>query len=445
MLTIKQHIKETVSLAYPVMIGQLGIIAMGVVDSLYVGRIGAAPLAASALGNGIFILIMVIGIGVSYAVSPLVSIASGAGKNEDFRNIFHQSFIVNFILSVILAVLTYFASGILFLLNQPAAVVGYAAGYTKILGISLIPFMVFQTYKQFIEGFFLTKPAMIIVISANVINAFAGWLFIYGNWGFPKGELNGAGIATLCSRIFMMAAMILYCRRSVYFKKYDISFKNLHPDFKLIKKILSLGLPSGMQYFFEVCAFTSAAVIVGWFGEKQLAAHQIVLNLSSISYMAILGISAASAIRVGSFVGKGDIAGTRKAGFVSLILAASLMAVSGSVLIMFKNYLPNLYIHNQEVISIASRLIVIVAILQVFDGTQSVGIGILRGITDVKIPTVITFIAYWLIALPSAFILSTVANLKVEGVWLGLMAGLFFAAAMLTGRFYKRSKKLIEF
>lgn len=444
MYSIKEHIKQTFKLAYPVMIGQLGIIAMGVVDSLYVGRIGAVPLAASALGNGMFILIMVVGLGVSYAVSPLVSIAAGAGKNENFRNLFQQSFIVNLLLSIFLMLITYFASDILFLLNQPPAVAAYAAGYTKILGISLIPFMVFQTYKQFIEGFFVMKPAMVIVITANVINAFAGWLFIYGNWGFPKGELNGAGIATLCSRCFMMCAMIFYSSRNKYFKEYDVNFKKLTIDIVLIKKILSLGLPSGIQYFFEVCAFTFAAVIVGWYGEKQLAAHQIVLNLSSITYMAILGISSSAAIRVGSFVGKKDIEQTRRAGLVALAMAALLMAFSGAVFISLRNFLPHLYIKNPDVISIASNLLMIAAFSQMFDGAQAVGIGILRGITDVKIPTLITFVAYWLIALPVAYILSTYAKLQVAGVWLGLMTGLVFASVMLGARFIRRSKKVIE-
>ena len=444
MLSYKEHIKQTINLAYPVMIGQLGIISMGVVDSMFVGRIGSAPLAASALGNGFFVLIMVIGLGVSYAVSPLVSISAGAGKHDQFKNLFQQSYIINFLLSIFLMTLTYFASDLLFLLNQPPEVAKYAAGYTKIIGISLVPLMVFQTHKQFIEGFFVMKPAMVIVIAANFINAFAGWLFVYGNLGFPRWELNGAGIATLCSRIFMMAAMIFYCRRNEYFVKYKVNMKKLKPDFNLIKKILSLGLPSGMQYFFEVCAFTFAAVIVGWLGEKQLASHQIVLNLSSIAYMAILGISSSAAIRVGSFVGQKDTGETRKAGFVALQLAFMFMFIVGCIYILFSKNLPELYIKDAAVIAITSKLIWISAFSQLFDGTQAVGVGILRGITDVKIPTIITFIAYWVVALPTAYILSFPAGMGVTGVWLGLMAGLTFSATMLSTRFYIRSKRTIE-
>lgn len=443
MLSIKEHIKQTVSLAVPVMIGQLGYIAMGVVDSLLVGRVGPVPLAASALGNGLFILILVVGLGVSYAVSPLVSISAGANKTDEFRKIFQQSFIVNVILSFALFLVSFFSANILFYLNQPPEVAKYAVQYTRILSISIVPLMIFQTYKQFIEGFSLMKPAMIIILMANIVNACIGWILIYGNFGMPRLELNGAGTATLCSRIFMMTVLIFYVANRSDFKKMGIDLKSIKPDFRLIKKILALGLPSGLQYFFEVGSFTAAAIIVGWLGTNALASHQIALNLASITYMAILGISSSSAIRVGGYVGKNDISGTRKAGFVSLALAASLMAVSGLIFILFKDSLPLLYIKNAEVIKITSKLILIAAFFQVFDGTQAVGLGVLRGITDVKIPTVITFIAYWIIALPLAYLFSFPLHMGIEGVWIGISSGLIFSAIMLTFRFHIRSKKTI--
>jgi multidrug resistance protein, MATE family len=440
MLSIKDHIKQTISLALPVVIGQLGYIIMGVVDSVYVGRIGAAPLAASALGNGLFFLILVVGLGVSYAISPIVAILVGGGKTSEYRNIFHQSFIVNLVIGFILMVLTFLFSGILYHLGQPIEVTQYAVSYTRILGISIIPVMVFQTYKQFIEGFSIMKPAMYITLFANIINALMGLVMIYGNLGMPRLELSGAGIATFSSRIFMMIAMIVYVVKNEKFRAFEINLKNMKLDFKQMKKLLSLGLPSGMQYFFEVGAFTAAAVIVGWLGTYQLAAHQIALNLASITYMTMVGISSAAAIRVGNFVGKKDIMGTRKAGFVALGLAFSIMSVCGVCFVLLKNVLPALYIDDSAVIKITADLLLIVAFFEIFDGTQAVALGVLRGITDVKLPTIITFVAYWVVALPLGYLLGFPLGFGVQGVWIGLSVGLIVSATMLTLRFILRSK-----
>ncbi len=443
MYSIKEHIKSTLNLAYPVMIGQLGYIMMQVVDSMMVGGLGDVPLAAASVANGLFILILIIGIGVSYAVTPLVAISLGAGKNSECEIIFKQSIFVNIILGIILLVVTYYCSGLIKYFNQPLPVSKQAISYSKILGYSIVPIMFFQTYKQFIEGLSFTRPAMVITIIANVINAAINWILVYGHYGFPKLELNGSGWATFTSRLFMAIAIIWYVKNSKHFKQFDLSLKLHKINLRVIKKILDLGLPSAFQYVFEVGAFSSAIVMIGWLGTKQLAAHQIAINLASISYMAILGISSAGAIRVGSAVGKQDVNEVRKAGFTAILLGASVMACFGIIFISLKKFLPTLYIHDQDVISIASYLLIIAAIFQIFDGTQAVGIGVLRGLTDVKGPTVITFLAYWIIALPIGYILGFIFKLNVIGVWIGFLVGLSASAIMLTLRFNKKSKALI--
>ncbi|HEY6625554.1 MAG TPA: MATE family efflux transporter, partial [Ignavibacteriaceae bacterium] len=293
MIHLKKHIVSTFQLAYPVIIGQLGIIMMGVVDSLMVGKLGAAPLAASALGGSSAFIVLIIGIGVSYAVTPLVAIAVGAGRFEDCGIYFRQSLLVNSILSIIIAVIIYFAADLIKYFDQPKEVQNQAVDYMRIIGLSSIPLLLFQTYKQFIEGLSIMRPAMIITLIANLVNVFANWLLIYGNLGFPALGLNGAGWATFASRAFMALALMGFVMNNKFFKKYDVSFHFKSINWTVIKKILSLGLPSGIQYFFEVGAFSFAVVMVGWLGTKQLAAHQIAINLASISFMAVLGISVA--------------------------------------------------------------------------------------------------------------------------------------------------------
>lgn len=440
---LKKHISRTFQLAYPVIIGQLGIIMMGVVDSLMVGKLGAAPLAASSLGSGIAFIIMIIGIGLSYAGTPLVAIAVGAGKFGECGIYFRQTLLVNSVASIIIAVIIFFASDLIQYLNQPEEVQKQAVSYMKIIGLSAIPLLLFQSYKQFIEGLSVMRPAMIITLLANLVNVFANWVMIYGNLGFPALGLDGAGWATFASRLFMSLALMGFVMNNKYFKQFDVSFHYRSINWPVIKKILSLGLPSGFQYFFEVGAFSFAVVMVGWLGTNQQAAHQIAINLASISFMAVLGISVAGSIRVGNFVGMKDIAETRRAGFTASLLGVSIMLVSGIIFITFRDFLPTLYVNDEVVISYASSLLIIAALFQLSDGIQAVGIGILRGLTDVKIPTAITFIAYWIVGLPVGYLLGFNFELGVQGVWIGLLMGLTTSAILLTLRFNSRSKHII--
>ena len=445
MTQLKKHIFSTFQLAYPVIIGQLGIIMMGVVDSLMVGRLGAAPLAAASLGNSLAFILLIIGIGVSLAVTPLVAIAVGANRYEDCGVYFRQSLLVNSALSLIIVVAVYFVADFISYLDQPLEVQYQAKSFMRILGISSIPLMVFQTYKQFIEGLSVMRPAMIIALLANIINVFGNWVLVFGNLGFPALGLNGSGWATFASRLFMALAIMGYVMNNKFFKQYDVSFHYRSINWPVIKKILSLGLPSGFQYFFEVGAFSFAVIMVGWLGTKQLAAHQIAINLASISFMAVLGISVAGSIRVGNAVGMKDIVETRRAGFTASLLGASIMFVAGVIFVLFRNFLPTLYVSDEVVISYASSLLVIAALFQISDGTQAVGIGILRGLTDVKIPTAITFIAYWIVGLPVGYLLGFTFELGVQGVWIGLLLGLTTSAIMLTLRFNSRSRRIVKF
>jgi len=437
------HIKNTLRLSYPVIIGQLGFIMMGVVDSLMVGNIGATPLAAASLANSLFLVILVIGIGISYAITPLVAIAVGANKFSDCGVIFRQALIVDMVFGILLMLFVFVCSGFLIYLNQPPEVVKLATSYLNILGFSILPVMLFQTYKQFIEGLSIMRPAMVLTILANFINAFVNWVLIYGNLGFPAMGLDGAGWATFSSRLFMGIGLMWFVMSSSQFSQYDVTFHFRKINVKVIKKLLGLGLPSAFQYIFEVGAFSFAAIMIGWLGTKQLAAHQIAINLASISFMCALGVSAAGSIRVGNAVGKQDVKEIRRAGFSAILVGQGMMASFGIIFIIFQKFLPTLYIDDQTVISLASSLLKIASIFQIADGTQAVGIGILRGLTDVKGPTVITFIAYWILGLPIGYVLGFMFDMSVQGVWVGLLIGLTASATMLTLRFNKKSRQRV--
>lgn len=441
---IKKEILSTLKLAYPIVIGQLGIIMMGVVDSLMVGRLGPVPLAAASLGNSLIFLILIIGIGSSVVLSPLIAILLGGNRENECGVYFRQALIVNFSLSVLMLAVILLGVNFIKYLSQPKEVTDSAIVYMQIVGVSSISLMIYQTYKHFIEGFSFMKPAMLITLTANIINAFTNWILIFGEMGFPRLELKGAAWATLISRLFMMIVIMIYVIYHKRFRHFDLSFHFRNIDFKVINKIIRLGLPSGFQSFFEVGAFSFAVIMIGWIGANELAAHQIAINLASISFMGVLGISQAASIRVGNALGEKNISNIRRAGFTGIILGASLMGFAGIIFIAFHNLLPKLYISDTNVITIASQLIIIAALFQLSDGTQAVGIGILRGLTDVKGPTIITFIAYWVISLPAGYLLGFPLNLGVNGVWIGLLIGLTVSAIFLTIRFNYKSKHLVD-
>jgi MATE family multidrug resistance protein len=440
----KFHIKETLKLAYPVTIGQLGHIMLGVVDSIMVGKVGAVPLAASSLVNGLVFLIVVFGLGMSLAITPLVAIAKGREDHKQCGIILRQALLINSTLALFLNGLIYILADMIFYLNQPLEVAIQAASYAKILSFSILPFMTFQSYRQFIEGLYYTKPAMYISIIANLFNAFGNWVFIYGNLGFPAYGLDGAGYSTFFTRLFIALAMMLYVISSKRFKDYDPTFRFRNINWGVIQRLFSIGIPSGFQHFFEVGAFAFSAVMIGWLGSNQLAAHQIAMSMASITFMSILGISAAGTIRVGNALGRENLKEVRYAGFGALFLAGSIMGTFGIIFIIFRNVLPTFYIENTEVVQIASVLIIVAALFQISDGTQAVGLGILRGITDVRVPTLITLIAYWILGIPAGYLLGFTFDKGVLGIWIGLLIGLTVAAFFFTLRFHWKTKPKIE-
>ena len=444
---MKKHIAETIKLAIPVSIGQLGHIMMGVIDSLMVGRVGTDQLAASALVNSLFFLVVVLGLGMTMAITPLVAIAKGRKDDDECGIILRQSLVVNLVFSVVLLVLVFLGADMIKYMDQTPRVTEYAESYMKILAFSVIPFLGFQVYRQFLEGISLVKPPMYIAIFSNTFNALFNWVFIYGHFGFDAMGLDGAGVSTLLSRIIMVAIIIVYVIKAKGLQKYDPSLRFRKLDWKLMKKIIHIGLPSGFQYFLEIAAFSFSAVMIGWLGAAALAAHQIAMNLAAVSYMIILGISAAGTIRVGNAVGQKDRGEVRKAGFTALVLADIVMFGFAIIFILFRYQLPQLYVENEAVIKLASSLLIIASLFQLFDGLQATAVGILRGLTDVKLPLIISFCSYWLIGLPVGYYLGFVHNLGTLGVWVGFLVGLICVGISLTFRFNYLTKrgKLYQF
>lgn len=435
----KEHIRRLFVIAYPVMLSHLGHIAVGVADSVMVGQLGAVPLAAVSLANSIFILALMFGIGISYGLTPLVASADGKGQVRRIARLLKHSLLINVVFGLLLFGVLIAVIPFLYQLDQPAEVVARATPYLWVVGASMLPFMFFQGYKQLIEGLGHTRQAMVITLLANGLNVGLNYVFIFGKLGFPEMGLVGAGWATLISRIVMAALMAVFFYKSERFAQYRRSVEGYKK--KIFRKLLNLGVPMGFQYIFEVGAFSGAAIMVGWIGANALAAHQIAINLASISYMVASGFAAAATVRVGNQLGRGQLRGMRDAGFISFGLVVLMMLCFAATFIAGQHFFPSLYIENEQVIQMAGTLLVIAAFFQISDGIQVVGLGTLRALEDVKVPTLITLVAYWVIGIPGGYLLAFHAGLGVQGVWWGLLAGLTVAAVLLSWRFWRLSRR----
>ena len=439
----KPHVRPNFLLAYPVMLSMLGQVMTGVADSVMVGWTGAIPLAASSFANIFFVIPLFFGVGVTYAITPLV--AQAEGSNEQFKIVdtLKNGSLINLITALVLVLIIFSIQPFMGFMGQPAEVVSLAIPYLSIIAISIIPTMIFQTYRQFAEGLQRTRMAMVIVIGCNLLNVLLNYLLIFGKLGFPELGLNGAGWATLISRTMMALSMMLYILWGKKFLPYREGFSVGGYSLVLIKKMLHIGLPAGSQFIFETAAFGFSAIMMGWIGTTALAAHQIAINLATISYMTTSGLGAAATIRVGNFHGQRDTYNLRASAFAMIWMAVCIMALWALLFIIGRFYLPTLYIDELEVIELTASLLIIAAFFQLSDGIQVVTAGALRGLQDVKIPSLLILGAYWAIALPLGYVLAFPLKMGPTGIWIGLFIGLTLTAAAMIVRFHRLSRNTL--
>ena len=425
------------------MLGQLGHVLVGLVDNLMIGQLGPAPLAAVSLGNSMVFIALSLGIGFSFAITPLIAEADGAGDIQRGRSYFHHGAILCTINGILLFIALLIAKPVLYYLDQPPEVVELAIPYLNIVAFSMIPLMIFQAFKQFADGLSQTKYAMYATLIANVVNVVFNYLLIYGIWIFPRLELEGAAIGTLISRFFMLWFVweILRCKKK--FAEYFKWGKKESLNSDVFKRLLNLGFPTALQMLFEVGIFTATVFLAGLLGTNPQAANQIALNLVSMTFMIAVGLGVTATIRVGNQKGLANFKDLRRIAMSTFLLVFLIEAVFALGFILLKDWLPTFYLDNVEVILLAAQLLVIAALFQLSDGLQVVILGALRGLQDVRIPTIICFISYWIIGFPVSWYFGKAENLGSMGIWLGLLAGLSASALMLYIRFHYLSKKLI--
>ena len=435
------------------MLGMLGHTFVAFADNVMVGQLGTAELAAVSLGNSFIFIAMSLGIGFTTAITPLVAEADSSNNISSGKKAFKHGLLLSSILSVILFLIILLSKPLLNIMDQPEEVVELAIPYLDIVALSLIPLIVFQALKQFSDGLSNTKYPMYATILANVINIILNYLLIFGSFGFPKLGIVGAAIGTLISRIIMVYFLWMIFKSRSKFKAYitNLNFRKIEKTISI--KLFNLGFPSALQMFFEVGIFTAAIWLSGVLGKNPQAANQIALNLSSMTFMVGIGLSVAAMVRIGNQKGLNDFITLRRIAFSIFFLTLLIEIIFATFFLVFREWLPTLYLDqydltnfkdNSEVILLASKLLLVAAFFQIFDGLQVVILGALRGLQDVKIPALITFISYWIVGFPICYYLGLYTNLKSVGIWIGLFTGLFLASILLYIRFNYLSKKLIK-
>ena len=454
-MVLSNYTKEfryNLRLASPVILGMLGHTFVSFIDNVMVGQLGAAELAAVSLGNSFIFIAMSLGIGFSTAITPLVAEADTEKNFTKGKSVFKHGFFLCTVMGIILFLLLLLAKPLMTVMDQPEEVVVLAIPYLDLVAFSLVPLIVFQAFKQFSDGLSLTKYPMYATLLANILNVAINYVLIFGKFGFPQLGIVGAAVGTLVSRFVMLFFLWWLLAKRDKSSEYVTNIKFFTLSSQPIKKLINLGLPSAMQMFFEVAVFTVAIWLSGILGKNAQAANQIALNLASMTFMVAMGLSVASMIRVGNQKGLKDYINLRRIA-ESIFFVGTIFAVIFAIcFVLFHDYLPYLYVNLDdateigdinEVIKIASTLLLAAAVFQISDSIQVIVLGALRGLQDVKIPTLITFIAYWVVGFPISYFLGKEEAYGSLGIWMGLLAGLTSAAILLYLRFNYLTKRII--
>ena len=440
----KRYYKDILRLAGPVILTQAGQILVQLIDNAMVGQLGTLPLAAVSFSGTVFNMLFMLAMGMTFGLTPLVGEMYATSNHRVSASYLQNSILLYGGMGVIVFTLMMGMIPVMPYMGQPADVVAAAIPYYKYVAWSVLPFMIFAAFKQFLEGVGNTKVAMAIVITSNVINVIFNWLFIYGKWGFPEMGAAGAGLATLISRILTPILIITYFWRRDSFHRYFTLFSMKNFSWTRVKSLIRVGWPISLQMFMEISAFALTGIMMGWIGTVEIAANQIASIISNLAFMILIAISSSVTICVSHAYGRrnfGEIKLYARAGYRLGLMWNGIIAI---IFLITRNYLPLIFNTDPEVVRLASVLLLFVALFQIPDGLQSISIGILRGIQDVKIIILIAFVSYIVISLPVGYLCAFVLGMGAAGLWVGLIFGLTAAAVMGISRYRRQMKKNIN-
>ena len=441
-LTWRDELRATLRLAVPVSAVEIGLMLMGSVDTMFVGRVSGTALAAVAMGHAYLWVVAILGIGILMALDPLVSQAQGAGDEVALARGIQRAFVLVLPLTVLGSVLLMFGEGFLAFLRQPPEVIPLAARFARASIPGLLPLYAFIVLRLALQARHRLAPVVTAIVVANVVNVALNYVLVFGKLGAPNLGPVGSAWANSVSRwvMFLVLLATVWPEMRPYLRPVRADAFAPRP----LLRMLGIGIPIAIQYELEVNAFAVVAVMMGWIGATQMAAHQVSINLAALTFMVPLGVSAAAAVNVGRAVGRGDAAATRRAAGAGLAIGVGFMALSGLTMLAVPGLLARVYTAEPEVLAVAAALIPLAGLFQVFDGTQVVAVGILRGTGDTRTPMVINVLGFWLLGVPVSYYLGVRAGYGPVGLWTGFVVGLAAVAVFLLLRVRMRLARRVD-
>lgn len=441
----RTHFTQTLSLSVPLVGIQLAQAAIGITDTLMVGRLGAAELAALALATAFFFTLFIVGLGLTQAVLPLAAEAQGAEDPIMLRRTIRMGFWVASGYTVLAIAILFNTEAILLFAGQTPETVRFASGYIGIAKWALLPMLLFMNLRAFYTVLDCANVMFAINILGVLANIALNYMFIFGNWGAPELGVEGAAVATLGTAVLTLAGMVLLSLFDKRMKNFEIYGRFWRVDIEILRRIIRLGFPIGMTLLAEVGLFAAATILVGRIGTLELAAHGIVMQLASLSFMVPLGLSNVATTRVALAYGRRNVEDLRRAAYATIILAVGFSGAAALVFLAVPTPLISIFLNaaredTAAVVALAIPYLFLAALFQLVDGTQAVAAGALRGMQDTRVPMVIAIISYWIVGLGSGYVLAFPLGLGGEGVWMGLALGLAVAAILLTARFVMRDR-----
>ena len=441
---LRDELRPLLALAGPVIISELGWMAMGLVDTAMVGRVSAEAMGALSVGTHTYFVFAMFGMGVLLGLDPLVSQAWGAGRRDEAHRGLVQGVFLSVVLGAVLMSVLWAISGHLSLLGIDAAVLPDAIAYMDVVAWGVIPLLLFAAARRYLQGMGVVRPVMIVVLVANVVNVFANWALIFGHLGFPAMGAVGSAWATTVSRVFLLAGLFGFVWWHDRANGSGLLSVSWGPDLALLRYIVRLGLPAATQLVLEGGVFTAATLLAARLDPTALAAHQIALGAAAFAFMVPLAISSAGAVRVGQGLGAGEPVRAKAAGWVALFAGGSFMVLSALSFLTIPRLLLSVFTDELAVIAVGVGLLRIAAAFQLFDGVQVVATGILRGSGDTRTSMLTSVFAYWVLGLPLAWLFGFTLDYGVDGLWVGLTGGLVFAAFALVTAWVRRTRRLPE-
>ena len=430
------ELKQIAIIALPIIAAQLLQIGMGVIDTLMAGRIDALSIAAIAMGASIWFFVMLIGVGVMLALTPIISQHIGANNHPLIREELRQGFWLSLLTGIVMLLLALTLAMIMPVLGIEPEIIPAASNYILWVSWSLPFSLIYLVPRTFNDANGNTMPMLWIQLLLLPLNVLGNYVFMYGNFGFPVMGASGAALATGLAQMFGCLALFAYTLWAPRYREYDLRKRMTPPDWSHILRTLKLGLPIAVAMGMEASLFTTTALLMGRFGVEAAAGHQIAINLASLTFMIPLGVSMALTVRVGQAVGAKQLLQARKRGKLGILVCGGLTAISALCFWLFGSWLAGLYTDDFAVITIASKLLIMAALFQIVDGLQIGAVGVLRGYKDTTVPMLIAVFCYWGIGMGTAVWFGIFDGMGPIGLWLGLVAGLFAAAVILNFRFH---------